>query len=132
MEAALEQVGLGEDVAQWRDGLRTPLVPNGRPFTAGQALQLMIARALLARPRLLLVDVALSALDGPARERVTEVLFSPAAPWTLVVATHDELWLDRCDRVVWLDAQLPEADAIASTSSRTDSTAPNLGMEPAA
>ena len=71
---ALEIAGLEEDAARLENGLTTPLGHAGRALTASQAARLMIARAVLARPRLLVIDEVLDGLDDETVARVIERL----------------------------------------------------------
>ncbi len=75
-------------------------------LSGGQQQRVALARAVFRRPRLLLLDEPLSALDGPTREEVRDelatMLRSLAIPAYLV--THDRLdALTLADRVVLLD-----------------------------
>jgi ABC-type bacteriocin/lantibiotic exporter with double-glycine peptidase domain len=97
---ALSQVGLLEEVLALPEGLSTKLSTGGRPLSEGQAMRLVFARALLRRPRLLLVDEALDFLgDTPSRDTLLTTLFADDQPWTLVVASADSQLLRRCDAV---------------------------------
>jgi len=100
VETALARVGLADVIERLPEGYRTKLGPSGRPLSSGHARQLMLARALVARPRLLAVDDEMAHFDSEAAERVMEVLFDRAAPWSLIVVSHDDEWLARCDRVI--------------------------------
>lgn len=106
MLAALEVVGLADTVAGLPDGLRTQLLPGGAPLTRAQARRLALARALVAQPRLLLLDGALDGLDldPPGRARLLDHLFGAGAPWTLLVISEDPVVRARCDRALLLAA----------------------------
>jgi len=93
---ALDAVGLLEEIRSLPEGIETRLSPSGRPLSQVQAIRLALARAILARPRLLLVDRALDDLDPIAREWICDVLFAPDAPWTLVVVSERDDVLTRC------------------------------------
>ncbi len=98
--AALEAVGLLAEILALPEGLNTPLSPDGLPLSAGQAIRLRFARALLAQPRLLIADESLDVVkDARERDHLMETLFRREAPWTLVVASAEEEILQRCDRV---------------------------------
>jgi ABC-type bacteriocin/lantibiotic exporter with double-glycine peptidase domain len=97
---ALRMVGLLDAVHALPQGADTPLAPNGGPLTGSQAWRLTIARALIGRPRLLLLDDVLDTLDLNDCPELLPALFDRAAPWTLIVATHSPAVLARCDRVV--------------------------------
>ncbi len=99
---ALATVGLLDDVRALPDGLRTDLATDGQPLSGGQVAALMLARALVSRPRLLLLDEALVALEDAELECVLDTLFAPEAPWTLVVADERPEVLARCTRTLTL------------------------------
>jgi ABC-type bacteriocin/lantibiotic exporter with double-glycine peptidase domain len=102
---ALEQLDLLDGIRALPDGLDTQLSAEGRPLSHSQVTRLMLARALLARPRLLLVDRALDEFDRRTRERIGDLLFDPAAPWTLVIVSERDDLLDRCTRRLQLRSQ---------------------------
>lgn len=100
VETALARVGLASAIERLPQGYRTNLGPDGRPLSSGHARQLMLARALVARPRLLAVDYEMMHFDSESGRRVMEVLFDRSAPWSLILVSHDADWLARCDRVI--------------------------------
>ncbi len=106
---ALRAVGLLEVVQALPQGFDTVLTPNGGPLSAAQAVRLTLARAIAARPRLLLLDCTLDAADDSAD--LLPALFDRAAPWTLLVATTSPAVVGRCDRIIPLAATTPEAHA---------------------
>ncbi|MFN7925640.1 MAG: ATP-binding cassette domain-containing protein [Bryobacteraceae bacterium] len=96
----LAQAGILDAVLALPEGLETRLSTGGIPLSAGQVLRLALARAILQRPRLLLIDETLDrSHDSPGIERLLDVLFDREAPWTLVVASSHPSLLARCDRV---------------------------------
>lgn len=68
---ALEQVGLRDSILCTAEGLNSELVSGGAPLSQQQRVQLMLARALAARPRLLLIDGLLDRLDPRSRSPST-------------------------------------------------------------
>jgi len=97
---ALDAVGLADRVARLPDGIQTPLTPDGRPLSNNEISRLAIARAIVDRPRLLVLDGMLDSLDLSACPELLDELFDPAAPWTLVVVTARDDIRSRCDRVL--------------------------------
>jgi putative ABC transport system ATP-binding protein len=108
--AALAGVGLLDELLRLPQGLDTVLTPHGRPLSYRQACRLMIARAVVARPRLLVIDGALDTIDQPdERARLDAIVFDPASPWTVVCITERPDVLARCSRVVRLhDGEIRE------------------------
>lgn len=104
MQEAIEAVGLGQAVRGMSDGIDTQLVTGGLPLTGRRRIRLLIARALVAQPRLLLVDELLDGLDEATTARLCDVLCAPGRPWTLLVATRDPRVAGRIGRHVDLDA----------------------------
>ncbi len=85
---SLELVGLLEEINAIPAGVETPLITGeGRPLSGGQLLKLMIARATIGRPQLLLIDGTLDALPDEEAEAIVRRLLDPGRPWTLVLAT---------------------------------------------
>lgn len=96
----LDNVGLLEEVSALPEGLSTVLSTGGAPLSPSQAMRLMIARALLSRPRLLLVDEVLDNIDDlQIRGPLIRTLFAADAPWTLVATTEREDIWPLCDEV---------------------------------
>lgn len=101
--AALEAVGLMDELLELPEGLNTVVQPHGRPLSYRQAHRLMIARAIVGRPRLLVLDGALDQIDRkPERDQLVSLLFSPEAPWTLICITERPDLLAHCSRVMVL------------------------------
>lgn len=85
---ALEQVGLLDMVLKLKDGLDTHIVSTGFPLSANECRKLMIARGIVARPRLLLIDDGLiDAMSDEDAESLTKALVEPDNPWTLILVT---------------------------------------------
>ncbi|MCU0621158.1 MAG: ATP-binding cassette domain-containing protein [Gemmatimonadales bacterium] len=100
---ALEQAGLAEHVQRMPLGLRSPVAAGGGSLSVSNAKKLLLAQAIVGRPRLLLLEDIVQYLEGDDREHVIRMLTDPAAGWTLVIVTHDPALLAACDRVVVLD-----------------------------
>jgi putative ABC transport system ATP-binding protein len=113
---ALECVGLIQTVLAFPDGLETRLKFGGRPLSSTQRIRLVLARAIIGRPRLLLLDELLEGLDLQTVAELEKYLFAPENPWTLVLVTRDADLVKRCDAVLRLgECHLTEHDAAKSS-----------------
>ncbi|MFT5041710.1 MAG: putative ABC transport system ATP-binding protein [Hyphomicrobiaceae bacterium] len=101
---ALEIVGLTKKVFEFPDGLQTHLCGNGVPLSRGEAVRICLARAIVGKPKLILIDEASVNLDEHASDIDLDAIFSPDAPWSLLVVTAASRIAGRCDRVVHLDS----------------------------
>jgi ATP-binding cassette subfamily C protein CydC len=90
--AALQRVGLGRWLAALPDGLSTVLVGGAAALSAGQRRRLLLARALVSRFPVVLLDEPTEHLDAADRDEVLVDLLTPgalfAADRAVVVATH--------------------------------------------
>jgi ABC-type bacteriocin/lantibiotic exporter with double-glycine peptidase domain len=104
LQAAIDRVGLGPVIATLPQGLQTQLVPGGLPLTSRQRLRLLVARAVVMRPRLLLVDEMLDGLDEATTDTLCGVLSDAGTDWTVLLATRDPRVAARMNRVIDADA----------------------------
>lgn len=103
IQSALEQVGLWSAIQELPGGLSTILSTGGDPLSEGQKQALMIARAIVGRPRLLIIDEILDGVqDSDERDILSHVLFGPDTPWTLLLVTARPDLESRCARAIEL------------------------------
>ena len=96
---ALAAARAGEVVAALPEGLRTRLGESGAGVSGGEARRLMLARLLMQRPDLALVDEPTADLDDATAGCVIAALRALAAGGTAVLAaTHDAAVAAACDR----------------------------------
>jgi ABC-type bacteriocin/lantibiotic exporter with double-glycine peptidase domain len=89
MQWALEVTRLADDLAGFPDGLQTRLVSEGRNLSRGQIQRLLIARAIITRPQLLILDEGFTGIDECDKLRILDELFNPEMNWTIVDISHD-------------------------------------------
>ncbi|MBZ3905666.1 NHLP bacteriocin export ABC transporter permease/ATPase subunit [Streptomyces griseiscabiei] len=98
--AAAAMAGLAEDIQRMPMGLHTIVQGNGA-ISGGQRQRLMIAQALIRRPRLLFFDEATSALDNETQRTVIES--TRALNATRVVIAHRLSTVMDADRVIVME-----------------------------
>ncbi|MFB7778417.1 NHLP bacteriocin export ABC transporter permease/ATPase subunit [Streptomyces bauhiniae] len=118
--AAIELAGLAEDVQRMPMGLHTIVAGSGA-VSGGQRQRLMIAQALIRRPRILFFDEATSALDNDTQRTVIESTRKLNA--TRVVIAHRLSTVMDADRVVVMEdgkviQQGSPAELLADTGGR--------------
>ncbi|MGC3001672.1 NHLP bacteriocin export ABC transporter permease/ATPase subunit [Streptomyces sp. G35A] len=118
--AAAEMAGLAEDIRRMPMGLHT-IVSGSGAVSGGQRQRLMIAQALIRRPRILFFDEATSALDNETQRTVIES--TKALRATRIVIAHRLSTVLDADRVVVMEdgkvvQQGPPAQLLADTHGR--------------
>jgi ATP-binding cassette subfamily B protein len=108
----LSLAGISADVRTLPKGLDTPLGEWGVNLSGGQKQRLTLARALAAKPEVLLLDDCLSAVDTVTEETILKNLDRELRHVTLVWVAHRESTLRYCDRILTMgDDGRPEAEA---------------------
>lgn len=118
--AAAEMAGLADDIRRMPMGLHT-IVSGSGAVSGGQRQRLMIAQALIRRPRILFFDEATSALDNETQRTVIES--TKALRATRIVIAHRLSTVLDADRVVVMEAgkvvqQGTPAELLADTQGR--------------
>jgi len=86
---ALAATRLLPKVQGLRRGLVEPISLLGRSLSGTERRQILLARAIISQPRLLLLDATLDGFEPDDIDGIVEYLADPARPWTLVVVTRD-------------------------------------------
>jgi NHLM bacteriocin system ABC transporter ATP-binding protein len=98
---AARLVGLDEDIAEMPQGMHTRVSEGGSTLSGGQRQRLLIARAVVSRPRILFFDEATSALDNRSQALVGESLERLQA--TRIVVAHRLSTIAHADCIFVID-----------------------------
>jgi len=99
---ALDTAQLGEFTSKSAKGLYTEVGERGTKISGGQRQRLGIARALLSKPRLLVLDEATSSLDGQSEFDVSTDLKAMKGKVTLVIIAHRLSTIREADKIIYL------------------------------
>lgn len=100
--AAARDAGLGPLIARLPQGLETPVGERGLQLSAGERHRIALARALLRKPPVLILDEPTAALDSGTEARVVQGLRAALPESTLIVITHKPALAEAADMVVTL------------------------------
>ena len=99
--AAAEAAGIADDIKKMPMGMQTVISEGSSNISGGQRQRILIARALAAKPAILIFDEATSALDNRTQAIVTESLEKMHA--TRIVVAHRLSTIRNCDRILVMD-----------------------------
>ena len=97
--AAVETASASDVLEALPGGLDSEVAERGRSFSGGQRQRLVLARALVADPEILVLVEPTSAVDAHTEARIADGLAAARAGRATVVCTTSPLLLDRADKV---------------------------------
>jgi len=100
---ALQFVELDEEVDRMPEGLTTNVTGHANQFTLSQILRLLLARAIVTRPHVLIVDGTLHSMAPSVREVILRRLCSKDEPWSIIFVSNDPTFRSYVDRRVALE-----------------------------
>ena len=95
--------GLAPLMARLPQGLDTPVGERGLALSAGERQRIALARALLRRPSVLILDEPTAALDAMTEQRIAEGLRAALPEATIIVITHKPALARHADMVVTIE-----------------------------
>lgn len=93
--------GIEEDIHAMPMGMHTVISEGSGGISGGQKQRLMIARAVISKPQILIFDEATSALDNITQNHVANSIASFNS--TRIVVAHRLSTIKKCDRIIVLD-----------------------------
>ncbi|MGV3538361.1 MAG: peptidase domain-containing ABC transporter [Rufibacter sp.] len=97
---ALQTVELSEYVQALPNGLQTHIRSYAPGISDGILQRLALARSIVRRPPLLLLDHFLPDVTSSQRRRIGQRLLAPPMPWTVMVISNDNDIIQQCGQVV--------------------------------
>ncbi|MFM7156343.1 MAG: ATP-binding cassette domain-containing protein, partial [Bacteroidota bacterium] len=100
---AIRLTRLDDEFLRFPKGLYTHVLSHGRNLSTGQIRRLMIARAIVHKPRLLILDEAFTGIEEHMKLAIIKDIYSLEYNWTVISITHDPEVLMCSDYVYVLD-----------------------------
>jgi len=125
VEAALRAAEAWDFIATLPEGMFTLAGERGARFSGGQRQRIAIARALVHKPRLLILDEATAALDPESEAAICNTVRKLRGSMTILIISHQPALLEVADQVyrlengtLWPLEEIPTRRAVASIASR--------------
>ena len=98
-----ERLGLKTFMSGLKDGLNTNLDPLGKKLSANVIKKILLLRALVHNPRLVLMEEPFDGLSDSIKASVTDYLLNETSGQTIVISSNDAAFAARCDKVIYLE-----------------------------
>jgi len=109
VEAAAKQAAIYDDVMGFPEQFETMLGERGITLSGGQKQRACIARALIRKPKILILDDALSAVDTKTESLILQQLDSATDGMTSIIISHRTSTVKNCDKILVLaDGKIAE------------------------
>ncbi len=99
----LEKAGLKSFIKEQPDGLNTILYPDGKQMSYTLSKKIVLARAILKQPKVLILEDALDRFNPSETNTIIDYLTHEDRPWALVVVSSSDAWLNKCSEVITLE-----------------------------
>jgi ABC-type bacteriocin/lantibiotic exporter with double-glycine peptidase domain len=102
---ACEETDLLNDIKALPDGFSTLILPDGRGFSKSMTEKIIMARCIVNKPSLLLIDdhQKFNVHFSQTEASLKKLLFAENASWTIVAAINNKNWLPYFKQIVVLD-----------------------------
>jgi ABC-type bacteriocin/lantibiotic exporter with double-glycine peptidase domain len=102
---ACEQVHLLEEIQGMKNGFSTQIDPNGKSFSRSITQKILLARCIVTKPKLLLMDDQQRFTSNTLKDvaYLSNLLFDEDASWTLIAATKNENWLKYFKQIIKIE-----------------------------
>jgi ABC-type bacteriocin/lantibiotic exporter with double-glycine peptidase domain len=98
----MEKVGLLDFLTELPHGLNTEINPEGRQISYTNSKKIILARAILKSPQLLILEDALDQFSQSETKEIIDYLTDPQHPWSLVVVSSNDYWKNFATQVIKL------------------------------
>ena len=98
-----EKVGLKAFFADLNDGLNTAIDPAGKKLSRNIVQKILLLRALVNHPRLVLLEEPFDGISEAARKSVINYLLTETNQQTILISCNDEAFASQCDKVIYLE-----------------------------
>lgn len=99
----LSKVGLDQFIKEQPDGLNTLIQAEGAQLPYTVSKKIILARAILKEPKLLILEDPLDRFDQEEMKRIIGYLTDESQPWGLLVISTSKNWVEKCKQSLLLN-----------------------------
>lgn len=102
LKEILDALQLTEYINQLPDGMQTHLDSRGRRIERSVIQKIILSRALIGNPSLLLLEDPLHFIDEEEKKTIIDYIMSPERPWTAIIIADYHYWDQKCNQIIKL------------------------------
>lgn len=102
VQVAAKAMRLENFIKQLPDGYNTVVYPQGKQFPKGVIEKILLARAIVSDPNLLLIEDNFNSIEPNERKAIIDFLYDPKHDWTMISASTDPYCHGKADKVITL------------------------------
>ncbi len=103
IERIAKLTAIYDEITDFGDKFDTLIGERGVTLSGGQKQRMSIARALIIKPKILILDDAFSAVDASTEQEVLSNVFSEIGGRTMIIISHRVSTVKDCDSIIVLD-----------------------------
>jgi ABC-type bacteriocin/lantibiotic exporter with double-glycine peptidase domain len=96
----IKEIGFDEFMIQFPDGFDTRIDASGKKLATNITKKILLLRALINQPKLILLDEPLAGLSEYAKEKLWSYLNKIKSHTTIIISTNDKSTLKNCDELI--------------------------------
>ncbi|MDY0781467.1 peptidase domain-containing ABC transporter [Tenacibaculum sp. IB213877] len=97
-----EKVKLISFLKEQPQGLQTILKPDGKQISSTDAKKLVLARAIVKQPKLLILEDPLNDFNNDETDEIINYITETTHPWSLIVVSSNNKWKQKCSKHITL------------------------------
>lgn len=100
---ALDNVCLTPYIKTFPNGLETHIHPGGGQLSDSDVQKILLARSIVHRPNILFLEDPINKMDEETSSKIVDFLLSSENDWTVIVASKNDIWKDKCSRMITIE-----------------------------
>jgi ABC-type bacteriocin/lantibiotic exporter with double-glycine peptidase domain len=97
---ATESAGLGNFIRNLNDGFSHNLIASGKGLPGSIIRKIVIARAIVHKPKLLILDDNNMAIQRPEKKKILDLIYGKNFKWTVINVSNDPFVMKQSDRII--------------------------------
>ncbi|WP_233898719.1 peptidase domain-containing ABC transporter [Tenacibaculum piscium] len=95
-------VGLTDFLKYQENGLETQLKPEGKHIGYTISKKIILARAIIKKPKLLILEDPLDQLEKKEANKIIDFITNPSQKWSLIIVSSNDKWEEKCTKKITL------------------------------